>query len=81
MGYVTTLHRRDLPHVKKIFKLGPQDIPKVSTAGLQPSDQIIQDLAALMPDASFSELLDHFENVAQVGGDYFLCNLADGICE
>ncbi|CAO3632708.1 unnamed protein product [Mucor hiemalis] len=73
-GEVTTLKPSDLEYVKECVAA---PIIPLEMAGLQPTVDILELFALQMPDEKFSGLLQKFEDMASVNGDYFLCNYRD----
>ncbi|KAJ3118379.1 RNA helicase [Phlyctochytrium bullatum] len=72
-GYVTTLEDDDLMRVRQVMKMDSP--PMLQSAGLYPQLAQIEAFAAELPNDSLSNLLDKFESLARLDGDYFLCNL------
>ncbi|KAI9355226.1 P-loop containing nucleoside triphosphate hydrolase protein [Pilaira anomala] len=73
-GKVTTLKPADLPYVKECVAA---PIIPLEMAGLQPTVDILELFALQMPNEKFSGLLQKFEDMASLNGDYFLCNYRD----
>ncbi|KAI8059402.1 P-loop containing nucleoside triphosphate hydrolase protein [Gilbertella persicaria] len=73
-GEVTTLHPRDLQYIKECVSA---PIIPLEMAGLQPTVDILELFALQMPQEKFSGLLQKFEDLASLNGDYFLCNYRD----
>ncbi|KAI9323150.1 P-loop containing nucleoside triphosphate hydrolase protein [Dichotomocladium elegans] len=73
-GEVTTMNPQDLSYVKEAMA-SPTEM--LSTAGLQPTIDIIELFALQMPNEPFSKLIQKFEDLASLSGKYFLCNLKD----
>ncbi|KAI9473859.1 MAG: P-loop containing nucleoside triphosphate hydrolase protein [Benjaminiella poitrasii] len=73
-GEVTTLSPNDLSYVKECVN---SPIIPLELAGLQPTVEILELFALQMPDEKFSGLLQKFEDLASLNGDYFLCNYKD----
>ncbi|KAI8390268.1 P-loop containing nucleoside triphosphate hydrolase protein [Blakeslea trispora] len=73
-GEVTTLHPKDIQYLQECVEA--PTIP-LETAGLQPTVDILELFALQMPDEKFSGLLQKFEDLASLNGDYFLCNYRD----
>lgn len=73
-GYVTTMHRDDLPVLKDILN---RPVEPIETAGLHPTAEQIEMFAYHLPDATLSNLIDIFVSLSQVDGLYFVCNIED----
>ncbi|KAI7904750.1 P-loop containing nucleoside triphosphate hydrolase protein [Cokeromyces recurvatus] len=73
-GEVTTLHPHDLAYIKECVNA---PIIPLEMAGLQPTVEILELFALQMPNEKFSGLLQKFEDLASLNGDYFLCNYRD----
>ncbi|GAA5798947.1 hypothetical protein HPULCUR_004356 [Helicostylum pulchrum] len=73
-GEVTTLKPDDLTYVKECISA---PIIPLEMAGLQPTVDILELFALQMPGEKFSGLLQKFEDMASLNGDYFLCNYRD----
>ncbi|ORX60477.1 P-loop containing nucleoside triphosphate hydrolase protein [Hesseltinella vesiculosa] len=73
-GEVTTLGPKDLDYVHEAL-----DMPTIplKLAGLQPTFDIIEVFALQMPNEKYSTILQKFEDIASVSGNYFLCNFKD----
>ncbi|CAJ0868347.1 5555_t:CDS:10 [Entrophospora sp. SA101] len=68
VGEVTALDPLDLQYIKKAM-----EVPR-----LQPTMQMVELFAHQLPDLKqFSALLEKFESLARVGGQYFLCNFTN----
>ncbi|KAJ3189610.1 ATP-dependent RNA helicase supv3l1, mitochondrial, partial [Irineochytrium annulatum] len=72
-GYVTTLNNNDIKRLKQCMEIPMA--PALTTAGLQPLLEQLEAFAEELPGETFSGLLDKFEDLARLDGDYFLCNL------
>ncbi|KAK4519679.1 uncharacterized protein ATC70_009918 [Mucor velutinosus] len=73
-GEVTTLKERDILYVRQAVSA---PIIPLEMAGLQPTVDILELFALQLPDEKFSGLLQKFEDLASLNGDYFLCNFKD----
>ncbi|KAF1805349.1 P-loop containing nucleoside triphosphate hydrolase protein [Mucor lusitanicus] len=73
-GEVTTLKERDIFYVRQAVSA---PIIPLEMAGLQPTVDILELFALQLPDEKFSGLLQKFEDLASLNGDYFLCNFKD----
>ncbi|KAJ8663205.1 hypothetical protein O0I10_001382 [Lichtheimia ornata] len=73
-GEITTLNPADLSYVQEAMNSPTQ---MLTSAGLQPTIDIIELFALQMPNDRFSTLLQRFQDLATVSGTYFLCNLDD----
>ncbi|KAI8973805.1 P-loop containing nucleoside triphosphate hydrolase protein [Mycotypha africana] len=73
-GEVTTLNPNDLSYVKACVA---EPLPSYEMAGLQPTPDILELFALQWPEEKFSGLLQKFEDLASLNGDYFLCNYDD----
>ncbi|KAI8337981.1 P-loop containing nucleoside triphosphate hydrolase protein [Chlamydoabsidia padenii] len=73
-GEVTTLFNNDLKYVKECLEA---PIVPLELAGLQPTVDIVEVFALQMPNEKYSSVLQKFEDLASLQGDYFLCNFAD----
>ncbi|KAJ3279090.1 ATP-dependent RNA helicase supv3l1, mitochondrial [Borealophlyctis nickersoniae] len=71
-GFVTTLDRRDLPFLRRCMTI---DAPRVLAAGLHPTLEQVESFGKMLPNETLSGLLTKFEDVARLGGNFFLCNL------
>jgi ATP-dependent RNA helicase SUPV3L1/SUV3 len=52
-----------------------QDAPGIRAAGLAPTPEQIRCLHDLLPGDSLPELLERYEDLALISGNYFLCDL------
>ncbi|KAI8885700.1 hypothetical protein K501DRAFT_322263 [Backusella circina FSU 941] len=73
-GEVTTLKPGDLHYVQHAVQ---EPIVPLEAAGLQPPVDILELFAMQLPNESFSGLLQKFEDMSSLNGDYFLCNYTD----
>ncbi|KAI8485589.1 ATP-dependent RNA helicase supv3l1, mitochondrial [Branchiostoma belcheri] len=73
-GEVTTMHKEDLQTLHDIIK---QPVEPIEAAGLHPTAEQVEMFAYQLPDASMSNLIDIFINLAQVDSRYFVCNIED----
>ncbi|KAI8394309.1 P-loop containing nucleoside triphosphate hydrolase protein [Radiomyces spectabilis] len=73
-GQVTTMYPQDLNYVKMAMKA---PIHYLKLAGLQPTVDMLEFFAVQMPQESFPNLLQKFEEMASVESSYFLCNFGD----
>ncbi|KAJ3119838.1 RNA helicase [Physocladia obscura] len=73
IGTVSTLHNGDMAAVRRA--LGVENPPPLPSAGIHPSLEQIQSLADELPNETFAGLLDQFEQLSRLDGDFFLCNL------
>ncbi|KAJ3376869.1 hypothetical protein HDU84_009306, partial [Entophlyctis sp. JEL0112] len=74
-GYVCTFNNNDMPRLRQA--LGTDVVPPIPSAGLFPTlEQLVQFSSELPPETKFAELLDRFEELSRLDGDYFLCNLS-----
>ncbi|KAG1143552.1 hypothetical protein G6F37_003418 [Rhizopus arrhizus] len=73
-GIVTALNRADLRYIKEAVAAPNVEL---EMAGLQPTVDMLELFALQMPNETFSGLLQKFEDLASVSGDYFLCNYKD----
>ncbi|KAI9346115.1 P-loop containing nucleoside triphosphate hydrolase protein [Obelidium mucronatum] len=72
-GSVTTFHNGDLRRVREAMAtINPLPLP---SAGLYPNLEQMEKFAAELPNETFSGLLDKFEELSRLDGDFFLCNL------
>ncbi|CAG8471300.1 7621_t:CDS:10, partial [Diversispora eburnea] len=72
VGYVTALEPMDLRYVHQAMAA---PIKNLEMAGLQPTMEMVELFAHQLPDVKeFSSLLEKFEDLARVDGQYFLCN-------
>ncbi|KAI8846987.1 P-loop containing nucleoside triphosphate hydrolase protein [Chytridium lagenaria] len=72
-GHVTTLKDEDLKRLKTVLAIA--SAPPLESAGLYPKLEQIEAFAKELPNESLSGLLDKFEDLARLDGDFFLCNL------
>ncbi|KAJ3037475.1 ATP-dependent RNA helicase supv3l1, mitochondrial [Rhizophlyctis rosea] len=79
-GAVTTLDKRDMGLLHRSMKT---ETPRILAAGLHPTLEQVEAFGATLPNEPLAGLLARFEDVARLGGHYFLCNLAalHGIAE
>ncbi|KAG1446411.1 hypothetical protein G6F56_009579 [Rhizopus delemar] len=73
-GVVTALRPSDLRYIKESVAA---PMVELQMAGLQPTVDMLELFALQMPNEKFSGLLQKFEDLASVSGDYFLCNYKD----
>ncbi|XP_035673123.1 ATP-dependent RNA helicase SUPV3L1, mitochondrial-like [Branchiostoma floridae] len=73
-GEVTTMHKEDLQTLHDIVQ---QPVEPIEAAGLHPTAEQVEMFAYQLPDASMSNLIDIFINLAQVDSRYFVCNIED----
>ncbi|KAI9010953.1 P-loop containing nucleoside triphosphate hydrolase protein [Phycomyces nitens] len=73
-GEVTAIASKDLKYVKDCMGSGTINL---KLAGLQPTVDILEMFALQMPNERFSGLLQKFEDLASLSGNYFLCNFED----
>ncbi|KAG0191615.1 hypothetical protein DFQ28_011454 [Apophysomyces sp. BC1034] len=73
-GEVTTTKQADLAYVQHCMQA---PVVPVKMAGLQPTVDILELFAHQLPDEPLSALLQKFEDLASVDGNYFLCNYQD----
>ncbi|KAJ3028344.1 UNVERIFIED_CONTAM: RNA helicase [Siphonaria sp. JEL0065] len=72
-GYVCTLHNGDMRRVRQaLATINPLPLP---SGGLNPTLEQMEKFATEIPEATFAELLDKFEELSRLDGDFFLCNL------
>jgi ATP-dependent RNA helicase SUPV3L1/SUV3 len=72
VGEVTALESHDLRYVQKAM---PTPSVELEVAGLQPTMEMVEQFAHQLPDIKqFEKLLEKFEDLARVDGQYFLCN-------
>ncbi|GBB92372.1 hypothetical protein RclHR1_00200005 [Rhizophagus clarus] len=72
IGEVTALESQDLRYVQKAM-LTPS--VELEVAGLQPTMEMVEQFAHQLPDIEqFEKLLEKFEDLARVDGQFFLCN-------
>ncbi|KAL1917419.1 uncharacterized protein VTP21DRAFT_3812 [Calcarisporiella thermophila] len=74
VGEVTTFHHHDLKFLHKAMEA---PIAELEVAGLQPTMEIVELFAHQLPNEKFSSLIQKFEDLARLDGDYFLCNFKD----
>ncbi|KAI8993246.1 P-loop containing nucleoside triphosphate hydrolase protein [Pilobolus umbonatus] len=70
-GEVTAISKSDLDYVKEAVN---QPNPELGMAGLQPTVDILELFALQSPHEPFAKLLQKFEDLALLQGNYFLCN-------
>ncbi|KAJ3212365.1 ATP-dependent RNA helicase supv3l1, mitochondrial [Dinochytrium kinnereticum] len=73
-GYVTTFHNKDLVQLQKTVAIVTAQ--PLESAGLYPKLEQVEMFSKELPTEPLSGLLDKFEDLARLDGDYFLCNLA-----
>ncbi|ORZ07825.1 P-loop containing nucleoside triphosphate hydrolase protein [Absidia repens] len=73
-GEVTTLFDKDMQYVEQCLE---SPIVPLELAGLQPTVDIVELFALQMPDEKYSSVLQKFEDLASLDGNYFLCNFND----
>ncbi|KAJ3138732.1 RNA helicase [Geranomyces variabilis] len=71
-GEVCTLDDADMKTMKRLYDAAA---PSVLAAGLAPSLEQIEIFAKYLPKEPLSALLERFQDLANLGGRYFLCNL------
>ncbi|KAI9106182.1 P-loop containing nucleoside triphosphate hydrolase protein [Phlyctochytrium arcticum] len=71
-GEVCTLDNQDMRYLHQAMRSAA---PNVMSAGLHPSLEQLESFAKHLPKETFSSLLERFEDLANLGGRYFLCNL------
>ncbi|KAL2918786.1 RNA helicase [Polyrhizophydium stewartii] len=71
-GLVTTFDPRDLKLLHAHMRL---KAPKILSAGVAPTFEQIEGFSKSFPGASLSQILSRFEELAQIDGNYFMCNL------
>ncbi|KAJ3021812.1 hypothetical protein HKX48_007695 [Thoreauomyces humboldtii] len=71
-GEVCTLDDYDMEPMKSLFNA---EAPSVLSAGLFPSLEQIEMFSQYLPGETLSTLLDRFQDLANLDGRYFLCNL------
>ncbi|KAJ3075735.1 RNA helicase [Podochytrium sp. JEL0797] len=73
-GLVCTLNNGDMSRLRKALNtVNPLPLP---SAGLYPTLDQMEKFASELPDEKFSGLLDKFEELSRLDGDFFLCNLS-----
>ncbi|KAJ3297842.1 RNA helicase [Rhizoclosmatium sp. JEL0117] len=73
-GYVCTLNNGDMRRLRDA--LATVNPLPLASAGLYPTLDQMEKFAAELPNETFAGLLDRFEQLARLDGDYFLCNLS-----
>ncbi|KAF7725196.1 hypothetical protein EC973_000362 [Apophysomyces ossiformis] len=73
-GTVTTMCEQDLAYVKQSMQA---PIQYLKLAGLQPPIRILELFSQQLKGASYSSLLEKFEEIASVGNSFFLCNVKE----
>jgi ATP-dependent RNA helicase SUPV3L1/SUV3 len=73
-GKVTSLHTRDFKYIDGCLTVENEQI---TSACLSPTLDILTQYSEKFPDISFSKLLEYFEDMAWLDGNYFLCNWGD----
>ncbi|TPX57551.1 hypothetical protein SpCBS45565_g08176 [Spizellomyces sp. 'palustris'] len=71
-GEVCTLDDYDMHTLRRAMKV---KAPNVMSAGLHPTLEQIESFSKYLPNVPLASLLDRFEDLASLGGRYFLCNL------
>ncbi|CAG8528855.1 2226_t:CDS:10, partial [Scutellospora calospora] len=72
VGEVTALENMDLRYLHQAMAAPHKDL---EMAGLQPTMEMVELFAHQLPDIKeFATLLEKFEDLARVDGQYFLCN-------
>jgi len=75
VGWVTTLDRSDLPHLKAGMRREPDPI---TTAGLFPPSQIVERFANYFPPATpFSYIMLRLHEISEIHPRFHLCGLKD----
>ncbi|KAJ3400918.1 hypothetical protein CcCBS67573_g05700 [Chytriomyces confervae] len=73
-GYVCTFNNADMRILNQALAVtNPLPLP---SAGLYPTLEQMEKFAAELPEETFTGLLDKFEELSRLDGDYFLCNLS-----
>jgi ATP-dependent RNA helicase SUPV3L1/SUV3 len=75
-GLVTSLHSHSIPILKSYLNETPEEL---NSAGISPQIEQLEKFARVLPNLSFSRLLQQFEQLATVDGDFFLCNIQQQI--
>eukprot|EP00850_Spirogloea_muscicola_P001336 SM000005S17133 [mRNA] locus=s5:347602:352162:+ [translate_table: standard] len=71
-GMTTTFFGHDLPYLMSCLS---SKVEEASTAGLCPVFEQVEMFASKLPNISFAQLLDRFEEIAKVDDCYFLVKL------
>ncbi|KAI9202798.1 P-loop containing nucleoside triphosphate hydrolase protein [Polychytrium aggregatum] len=71
-GYVCALD--DIDHERLKYYMNA-DLPLVETAGLLPTLEQVEEFSNKFPSMGFTSLLERYEDLSRLDGDYFLCNL------
>ncbi|POG78025.1 P-loop containing nucleoside triphosphate hydrolase protein [Rhizophagus irregularis DAOM 181602=DAOM 197198] len=72
VGEVTALESQDLRYVQKAMVTPSIEL---EVAGLQPTMEMVEQFAHQLPDIKqFEKLLEKFEDLSRVDGQFFLCN-------
>ncbi|ORZ26832.1 P-loop containing nucleoside triphosphate hydrolase protein [Catenaria anguillulae PL171] len=74
-GTVTAFRPNDLRYIHETLPLTPPDL---TSAGLQPTPDMIEAFAQQLPHEPLTGLLEKFQALARLNGEmYFMCNLDD----
>jgi hypothetical protein len=76
-GTVTAMSSADLEIIRQCVEMPADRLQPVNRVGLQPTADIINEFASYYPQLPLATLLDKFQEMARVDGDYFLCQLDD----
>lgn len=75
-GLVTTFQKEAVPTLRQYLKASPGNI---ESAGLSPRLEHLENFSKILPNLPLGSLLERFEQLATVSGDYFLCNIQQQI--
>jgi ATP-dependent RNA helicase SUPV3L1/SUV3 len=75
-GLVTTFQKEAVQTLRQYLKASPGDI---ESAGLSPRLEQLEKFSEILPGLPLGSLLERFEQLATVSGDYFLCNIQQQI--
>lgn len=74
-GIVTTFREQDLQYIRDCIETSFADIGHIPAAGLAPNLMVLEKFGQILPKLSLVDLLGRFQDIASIGGNYFLCNL------
>ncbi|KAH6561370.1 hypothetical protein BASA50_002622 [Batrachochytrium salamandrivorans] len=72
-GLVTCLEDADMELLHASMKL---TAPRIMSAGITPSVEQVEQFSSSLPNDTLVTLLDKFEDLARLDGNYFMCNLS-----
>ncbi|KAK5670711.1 RNA helicase [Batrachochytrium dendrobatidis] len=71
-GQVTCLETKDMALLHASMKM---TAPRIMSVGITPTVEQVEQFSNSLPNDTYATLLDKFEDLAQLDGNYFMCNL------